>query len=388
MKMKAKLTRKKIVIGVIGLVVILIIAITVFKPFGGPPGTQVGALDYTVLAKSTLTDSISVTGTIESANAENVYTTVNYPVKSIQAELGNVVKAGDVLASLDTDSLVKDIEQARYSANAAAATATIQLENARSAYESAKLSFDLGEISQSDLIRAQNDVKSAEANAANKSAQSTLSKLQSQLQDSIIKAPINGTVTMVNATVGTPASGILFVIEDTNDLKVVTGIKEFDVATVKVGQLVTIKTEGTGDKVLNGIVLSIAPAALKSATGQTVASSDVEFETVVSMVDKDPALKIGMNARMSIVLAEKQNVYAVPYDAVVAKTDGTDVVFVADKQGSNYTAREVPVKTGIETDFYVEISGTDLKDGLFIISGAEKLKTGDPVVLRDVPAKK
>ena len=352
----------------------------------GAPGSLDGSRDYTVLAASTLTDSISVTGTIESMDSENVYTTVNYPVESISAELGDNVSAGDILAVLDTDALVKDIQQARYNTSEAEAAAAIQLDNARRAYEIGKFSFELGEISKTDLERIENDLKIAQANSANKSARTNLAKLESQLRDSVIKAPISGTVTMVNATVGTPASGILFVIENIEDLKVKTGIKEFDVSAVKVGQAVTIKTDGTGERLLNGKVLSIAPAAVKSAAGETVSSSDVEFETYVSLTDKDAALKIGMNARMSIILAEKENVFAVPYDAVAEKDDGSKVVFAAEKQGSKYIAGEIPVETGLETDFFVEIAGTGLRDGLYIVSGADSLEAGDPVVLRDAPS--
>jgi len=381
--MKLKFTRKKIIIG--SIIVLLILAVFVapklLNPNGGIAG-GVDGLDYTVLAKSQLIDSVSVSGTIESARTENVYTTLIYPVQSIEVSVGDPVKAGTLLAKLDTSSLSKDVEQARYSTAAAETSAKLQLENAKSAYDSSKLSYDLGEISQLELQSALNNLKLAQSSYDNKSAQVSLSKLQSQLSDAQIKSPMDGTVTMVNATVGTPATGVLFVVEDTGDLIVKTGIKEFDVGTVKAGQAVTIKTDGTGDKSIRGIVKSISPAALKSATGQTVSSSNVEFEAKVSLLDKDPNLKIGMNARLSITIAQKDNIYTVPYDAVSLNPDGTNSIYVAEKSGNGYVIKVIPVEIGMQTDFYIEVSGADLEDGLMVISTPLDLKSGDPVNLK------
>jgi RND family efflux transporter MFP subunit len=381
--MKFKFTRKKIIIG--SIIVLLILAVLVvpklLNPNAGVAGGADG-LDYTVLAKSQLIDSVSVSGTIESAKTENVYTTLIYPVQSISVSVGDSVKAGALLAKLDTASLSKDVEQARYSAAAAETSARLQLENAQSAYDSSKLSYDLGEISQMELKNALNNLKLAQSNYDNKSAQVSLSKLQSQLSDAQIKSPMDGTITMVNATVGTPATGVLFVVEDTANLIVKTGIKEFDVGSVKAGQAVTIKTDGTGDKSIRGIVLSISPAALKSATGQTVSSSNVEFEAKISLLDKDPNLKIGMNARLSITIAQKDNIYTVPYDAVSLNPDGTSSIYVAEKRGNGYVIKAVPVEIGMQTDFYIEISGAALEDGLMVISTPLDLKAGDPVNLK------
>lgn len=381
--MKVKLTRKKIIIGSIVIVLILAVFLVpgLLNPNGGVAGGKDG-LGYTVLAKSQLVDSVNVSGTIESAKSENVYTTLVYPVKSIAVEVGVAVKKGTILARLDTSSLSKDVEQARSNAIATETTARIQLENAQSAYDSSKISYELGDISQLDLQNALNSLKLAQVTYNNKSAQIALSKLQNQLADAVIKAPIAGTVTMVNATVGTPGSGILFVIEDTTNLVIRTGIKEFDVGSIKAGQSVTVKTDGTGDKSLKAIVNSISPAAQKNATGQTVSSSNVEFEAKVTLIDKDPALKIGMNARLSITIAEKNNIYTVPYDAVTQNQDGTKSIYIAEKNASGYVVKVLPVETGLQTDFFIEIKGVDLIDGLMIISTPVNLKSGDSVKLK------
>jgi multidrug efflux pump subunit AcrA (membrane-fusion protein) len=68
----------------------------------------------TTLTKTTLQDVIAVSGTVHSNETYNVYTTLAYPVKTIQVDVGDKVKKGDVLAVLDTATLEQDIEQQEY----------------------------------------------------------------------------------------------------------------------------------------------------------------------------------------------------------------------------------------------------------------------------------
>lgn len=76
-----------------------------------------------------------------------------------------------------------------------------------------------------------------------------------------------------------------------------------------------------------------------------------------------------MNTRLTVLLEEKQDVFGVPYDAVVEKADGSTVVYAAVEQqnsgkNSSYVVTEIPVTTGLETDFYIEISGGEVTPGM------------------------
>jgi HlyD family secretion protein len=378
--MKKFKNKKFIIIGIVVLAVIAFIAIPALT--GGKNAAALNDVAYTTLAKSMLTESVSVTGTIESGDSKNVYTTLNYPAKEVFVEVGDIVKAGDVLATLDTANLALDLQQAIYNEQSSSGSAKIALDNAKTLYESNKLSFEMGEISQVELTKSLNDYKNAQLNYNNNSASITVQKLQDQLDDSIIKAPINGSVTLVNVIVGNMASGILFEVENIGSLKVTTGIKEFDVSKVKVGQKVEIKTDSTGDKVIKGTVTLIAPAASKGTNGQTVSSSDVQFDSEISIDDKDPNLKIGMNARLNITIAEKKDIYSVPFDAITQNAAGDNVIYIAEKQGSSYIVKELPVKTGLETDFYIEISGDNVVDGLLVVSNPGTIKPDDKIKLK------
>ncbi|MEG0615323.1 MAG: biotin/lipoyl-binding protein, partial [Oscillospiraceae bacterium] len=93
-----------IIIAVAAAVLILILAML----FGGKsePILMVSAAD---LAKGTIRDAISSSGIVESAASKKIYSTQNYPVEKINVEVGDVVKAGDVLCVLDFGELSDQI---------------------------------------------------------------------------------------------------------------------------------------------------------------------------------------------------------------------------------------------------------------------------------------
>lgn len=206
-----------------------------------------------------------------------------------------------------------------------------------------------------------------------------------------VEATTSGTVTAISAQNGAPANGVLFTIEDTNSLRVVTNIKEADVGTVQPGMKVTIKTDATGDKEYTGTVQSIAPTAVKqssaSGTGAAAAASsgnqNPEFETRVSIDSDISGLLIGMKARLNIIVEERNGVYSVPFDVLTTGANNESCVLVAaDPKDGVYTVKEVPVTTGTETDFAIEISGDQLTDGMQIITDIDKVKAGDSVTLQ------
>ncbi|MDF2593270.1 MAG: transporter, partial [Clostridia bacterium] len=201
----------------------------------------------------------------------------------------------------------------------------------------------------------------------------TLEKQKKTLSDAKITAPMDGTITMVNAKENGSATGLLFVIEDTDNLIVSTAIGEYDISLIQLGQEVIIKSDSTGDKQFIGAVSQIAPTAIKDASGNTASSSNVQFDTEITMKDKDPNIKIGMNVRLTIKLNEKKGVYSVPYDAITTEANNSQwiqALEAAQKDGkSQSSTKKIQVETGMETDMYVEISSPDLKDGMNVLVG-------------------
>ena len=370
----------------------------------------------TVLAKSDLTDSVLASGTVLSNNSKEIYSKLsNYYVKEIFVNVGDKVKAGDVLGILDTASLESDIKQTRLNIknaetsllNDASANqsnlksaennvklAAIELENAQRSYDKTKELSETGAGTSDALRQAESALKKASlsydnAQIALKNSQSKttsasktnmeiqkvlLEKQQKTLDDAKITAPIDGTVTLCNAKAGEASAGLLFIVEDTDNLLVSTAIGEYDISLIKTGQYVVIKTDSTGDREFPGTVSKIAPAAKRDNSGN-ISSSNVQYDTEVAMKSNDSNIRIGMNVRLTIKLNEKKDIFAIPYDAVTTDDGGNKWISVLETtiQGGRQAdiVKKIKVATGMETDMYIEIQAPELKDGLKVITSPQ-----------------
>lgn len=335
------------------------------------------------------TDLATVKSSIygQTTSAQSAVASAESGVASAEAQL-------DAAKDARNGTTLAQVEQGIGSANRGVDSAEVQEDVAKAQLDAAKQSAESAKQQQEatkNAIEQQIDslqdslVGSQLAAESNRAQEIAIQKMQNTLEDARITAPVSGVVTAVYAKVGEPGNGLLFVVEDTESLKITTRIKEYDIANVQVGMPVTIKSDATGDKEISGTITYIAPAAVKSDTGSTQTSSNnsnVEFEAEVQVNDKDSGLRIGMNTRLTVLLEEKQDVFGVAYDSVVKKQDGTDVLYAVEpkstegKDASTYIVTEVPVTTGLETDFYIEVSGSNIQNGMSIVSDPQSVTPG------------
>lgn len=216
---------------------------------------------------------------------------------------------------------------------------------------------------------------------------------QKQIEACTVMAPVSGVVTNVNLEVGDGYNGsVILTIEDDSAYIVETQIDEYDIGKVKVGQEVVIKTNATGEEKLSGTVIHVAPRA---TTAQGQASGSVTYTVKISVDTPHEMLRMDMTAKLSIILEKNENVLTVPYDAVLEDEDGNFYVDIMEgaqpaisEQGAaipasqNSTVKErgqiavsadaatytrVYVTKGIESDYYVEISGEGLTEGMQVV---------------------
>lgn len=90
------------------------------------------------------------------------------------------------------------------------------------------------------------------------------------------------------------------------------------------------------------------------------------------MTSSDDRIKLGMTAICSIVKKEASDVYAVPYDAV-HRENGESYILVKDGDSTS----KVTVTTGMETDYYIEVQGDDLQEGLQVVIPTDKTDKTD-----------
>lgn len=336
--------------------------------------------------KATLENQLANAGSSSAAQvsaAQSGVASAQTGVASAEAQL-------DAARDARNGSTLTQLEQGIASANRSVDSAELQEDIAKAQQDAAEQSADTAKQQQAateNSIAQQIDtlkdnlIGSQIAAQSTKSQEIAIQSLQDTLADATITAPVSGVVTAVYAEEGQPGNGLLFVIEDTDALKITTNIREYDVGNIEVGMPVVIRSDATGDKEIPGTVTYIAPAANKTENGNTLTADDstVEFEAEVQVNDADSGLRIGMNTRLTVLLEERSDVYGVPYDSVVEKADGSEVVYAvepsSEKEGS-YVVTEVPVTTGLETDFYIEVSGDGITDGLSIVSDPQSVAPG------------
>ena len=173
------------------------------------------------------------------------------------------------------------------------------------------------------------------SNDSTKKLQRQLEEQRDKLDDYVITAPISGMVTQVDVEENNSfAGGNLVTIQDCSTLYVTTEIEEYDIPSIQIGQKVMFKTDATRDDELEGVIDEIAVAASAaggSASGSSGSSNNSTYKVKVKVTSDDQRLKLGMTAKLSIVVKEVDNVLTVPYDAVVDKGDGEYVVYAIDE---------------------------------------------------------
>lgn len=172
----------------------------------------------------------------------------------------------------------------------------ISLQSASTAHQNAQEMHQAARISaQQDIERLRSHAVSAQVGANLEHMEISLQQLERHLTDSTITAPISGTITSAIAREGEFPLGRLFVVEDTENLRIITSFREYDIGRIREGMEVVITSDATGDVEYAGIITRINPAAIPY-------SPIVEFETEVLVSSADTDLRIGMNARIYLPL--------------------------------------------------------------------------------------
>ena len=115
-------------------------------------------------------------------------------------------------------------------------------------------------------------------------------------------------------------------------------------------------------------------------TGET---SGGGYSAEITIDEGTTNLLIGMSAKVKIIMDQKDDVLAVPYDSIKENDDGTFSVFVAEKNDKGYKAKEFKVQKGMETNYLTEISSSELKDGDLILTDVSAISDGDDVTVAE-----
>lgn len=253
---------------------------------------------------------VTASGTVNPVTSVVVGTQVSGTVAKLFADFNSPVKAGQVVALLDTTFLAASVMDAKATMNKTDAQLTL---TKQTTHRTRQL-FEKGLVAQADLDQAVSDSVSAAANLISAVAQYERAKIN--LQYATIVSPISGIVTArsvdlgqtVAASFSTPA--IFTIAADLKKMQVQASIDEADIGQVKVGQNATFTVDAYPARSFSGIVSQIR---LQPTTTQNV----VVYTVMVDVDNKDMALLPGMTANITVEIQKIENVLVVP-DAALA----------------------------------------------------------------------
>lgn len=356
---------------------------------------------------------VEITGCLLPARSANVTSKLAGRVSEVYAEVGDAVKAGQLLVRIDTRELNAQLQQAEASVKLARAqadqarisidvarlnkeaaqlkveTGKIDLDNAQKSYNRVKALVDAGAAPQSQLDEVEARLKQAQeqyeallkqyevarkqqesaekqysvaTGPALAQAEAAKNAVEVQMGNAEVTSPLTGTVTnrYVNpgevAGAGTP----LLTVAETSTLKLQGTVSQEVVPLLAVGQEVPVAVDALPGKEFQGKVTQVGPVA--ASTGQRF-----PVEVIVS---NPGGLKPGMTARAVLRLAGPEGVL-VPVSALTYE-GGETFVFVLDDSG---TARRRPVTVGLQN----EEKATILKG----LSAGERVAVTNVGVLQD-----
>jgi HlyD family secretion protein len=398
----------------------LIIVIIAIAAYSFTASKKPIAVDLGTVEKGNIQEYIEETAVVQLENETAIYSTEGGKVLEVMAEVGQEVKAGDVLLQMDAQSIelqIKNLEAQKQSTaaqyagvNEPTSAAEIRklnaqvksvevtyqeakrtVENNKALYESGAISMDAYqsslvalssqeaalEAAKSNLELAQNGVsgnvkKQYQAQLAG--IQANIGILQKRRADLKVVSPINGVVLTRNIEKGAILQPgiIIFEVGDKSGIYLESDILVDDIANVKVGSKVLIENEDLGITAVKGTVRKIYPKAFSKMSelgiGQKRVKTEIDFSEGVA------DLKSGYDMTVKIITASKENTLLIDEKAIF-EYQGKDHVFVNE----NGVAKLRAVEKGLESDERVEVL-SGLKEGeKIILSPDEKLAEGTKI---------
>lgn len=301
------------------------------------------------------------------------------PIETLEADVGDYVQAGQVLARLSKSTL--ELQKSQAVASAATSKATIAqaeaqlIEAQASADEAQRVSKrtaalkEQGTASQAAADQANANaiaatarvtaaIQTLEASRAQLSlSEAQLANINLQLERTEVKAPVSGEITARNAVVGgiaTAAADPMFQLIRDGQLELTVDVAEADLTRLAPGQTVTMVSVGAATP-FTGKVRLVEPAI----------DTTTRLGRARISIDATQDVRSGMFMDAEILVAERE-VPAVPVTAVGAAAAGPTLMKV-----ENATVSRIPVKIGIRDGGWVEIvAGISLGETIVTKAGA------------------
>ena len=269
--------------------------------------------------RGNVTQVVSSTGTLQAVITVLVGSQISGTIDKLFADFNTKVKAGEVVAQLNQDKFKAAVDQARANLLAAEsnlAKAKVSVVDAQRTLERNRELRKRDLMPQSELDAAQTAYDAAlaqlEVNKAQSAqAQAGLNQATVDLNNTVIRSPVDGIVISRNVDVGqTVAASLqaptLFTIaNDLAKMEVHTNVDEADVGNVTEGQEVSFTVDAFPARRFKGRVHQVRNAP-------TVVQNVVTYDAVVRIDNKELLLKPGMTANVQFLVSRKEGVLTIP----------------------------------------------------------------------------
>jgi membrane fusion protein, multidrug efflux system len=261
---------------------------------------ELAASDIFTAQPITLSQGLPLSGSLKAVNTALVKARVSGELQGLTVREGDAVKAGQLIARVDSSEYAARVRQAQETADAAKA----QIDIAQRSFNNNKALVDQGFISRTALDTSLASLQTSQAN--HKAALAALDVAKKSVQDTVLTTPISGIVSQRFAQPGERVGIDARVVEivDLQRLELEAPMPAGDSAQVRVGQLARLKVEGQGDEIL-ATVTRINPSA--SASNRSV--------VIYLSLAAQPGLRQGLFAQGTLDTT-RETVLAAPLSAV------------------------------------------------------------------------
>ena len=332
------MSKRRIILILLALLVIGIGIIKARTPSRPAPviatKTETSALEFLsqelfTAAPVDVRQALQLSGSLRAFDLASVKARIAGDVREVLVREGEAVSAGQVIVKLDATEYAARVAQARGNLNSAQA----QLDIALKARDNNAALVDKGFISKNAFDNSASQFAAAKANVD--ASQAALDIVQKSLNDTIIRAPIAGLVSVRSVQPGEKVSADNKLIDIVNlqKMEMEASVPASDVARVAIGQSVRLNIEGMSET-FEGKVVRINPSTQAGSRS---------FSVYVQVANPGNQLRAGMFAEAQLTLNSKRGILALPQSAVRKDGSGTYVFTI-----ENGKIARRPVTVGID----------------------------------------
>jgi RND family efflux transporter MFP subunit len=325
-------------------------------------------------------ETVRFTGSLTAASRVEITPRVAGRLDRIYVDIGDTVRRGDRLASLDTDVFEQELEQAR----AELAVARASLAEARASLAAAERSLARTRELREQRVASQSELDAAETEVQAQAARLELARSQIEQREAALRgAQIRLSYTELRAVwhgedserlvserfadegSNLQANTPVLALVEPNPLRAVVFVTERDYAKLQSGQPVLLTTEAYPGEQFSGVVSRLAPEFRETSR---------QARVEINVPNPDLRLRPGMFVEAAIQVRHVESATVVPVDALVER-DGAPGVFLVEDREADMHARFVAVGTGIRQGEWVEIRTPELA-GRVVTLGHHLLSDG------------